>query len=338
MNKNLFRQAVIDNKKLQIYGSVFINTPVQYRNMALAAMLTVILIILFFTFAEFSEKFVVSGYINTSKAVSKVYAKTNGLIIKSYVSQGKEVKKGDALFLIDTALDGLSGHDKEKLLKELQKQKRWVEEEIVYKTQHLQAVKKLLQKHYASLSSFNEKQEELLQLKHKLSLLEIEIFKYRQSQLYCLRAPVDGVIASIMFTPGQYLDVAKPLLKIIPKNSALRAELFIPVKKAGFLQKNTAILIHYDAYPYTRFGTYRAVIDDISASILTDAEEEKPMQVGEPYYKATAKLQQQTVLIYGKEKEIQHGMTLTAVVIGSKRKVWQWILDPLYSYYGALFV
>jgi membrane fusion protein len=42
--------------------------------------------------------------------------------------------------------------------------------------------------------------------------------------------------------------------------------------------------------------------------------------------------------IYGEKKKIKHGMTISAVVVGSKRKLWQWILDPLFSFYGDLLV
>ena len=136
---------------------------------------------------------------------------------------------------------------------------------------------------------------------------------------------------------GQYTKSAKPLAQIIPVDTEFVAELFIPAKNAGFLNKNNQIFIRYDAYPYEHFGSYQAVIADVSQSIMTDDEEDKPLQIREPYYKVTAKLASQYVRVYGVNKKLQHGMTLSAVIAGSKRKVWQWILDPLYSYYGVFF-
>ena len=98
------------------------------------------------------------------------------------------------------------------------------------------------------------------------------------------------------------------------------------------------MIIRYDAFPYARFGGVGAYIDGISQSILTDVEEDKPIRIGEPYYKVTARLEQQFVRVYGQQKHMRHGMTVTAVIVGSRRKLWQWILDPIYSFSGGLLV
>ncbi|WP_026069578.1 hypothetical protein [Legionella tunisiensis] len=68
------------------------------------------------------------------------------------------------------------------------------------------------------------------------------------------------------------------------------------------MNKDNKIIIRYDAYPYERFGTYKATIKEISQSIITDDEEEKPILIGEPYYKITAELDKQSVKVYGAEK------------------------------------
>ena len=86
------------------------------------------------------------------------------------------------------------------------------------------------------------------------------------------------------------------------------------------------------------FGAAKARVYEISKSVLTDDEEDKPIKIGEPYYKMSASLDKQFVTVYGKDKKIQHGMTVSAVIVGSKRKLWQWILDPLYSFYGGIFL
>jgi membrane fusion protein len=41
--------------------------------------------------------------------------------------------------------------------------------------------------------------------------------------------------------------------------------------------------------------------------------------------------------LYGKKENLSHGMTLTAVITGEKKKIWQWVFDPIYSYYGDAF-
>jgi membrane fusion protein len=334
----LFRKEALESRKNRLYGAVSINTLPQYKVLTLGVSSITVLVILFLVFAEFSEKYLVAGFLDSTKAAARVYPKINGIIVKSYSHQGDRVSKGEKLFLIDTSYAGLSEPNSQVLAKQLQKSKGFIEKEIIYKTQHLRALKRLVKQKYVSAIEYNSKKEELIEAQNKKNSIEMEIIKYKQSRSYLIRAPIDGIVSNVMFKEGQYTQQTRPLMKIIPKDAELVAELFIPVKKAGFLTNSEKVIIRYDAYPYERFGSYAAVIEKVSASIMTDEDEEKPIKLGEPYYKVTARLQKQSVKVYGEEKAIQHGMTFSAVVIGSKRKVWQWILDPLYSYYGMLFV
>lgn len=336
MSQNsLFRQEVIDNKRYAHWGSVFINTPMSYQLVSCIFLLLIMALILFICFGEFSEKYIVSGYINSRKGVVRVYPNKNGIIKASNVYQGKKVKKNDVLFIIDTSFDSLTEKLNNGVLSQLRKRKESYKNEINYKLNQLNKLKNLLAKKYISLDSFNRKHEEIVSLKNSLNMVDVDLIKYKQSRSYIIKAPITGTIASVTYKRGQYINSAKPLLKILPVNSDLEVELFVPIRKSGFIHKNANVIIRYDAYPYERFGTYKAIINDISQSILTDEEEDNPIKIREPYYKATALLESENVLLYGKKVRIQDGMTITGIVLGSKRKVWQWILDPIYSFYGG---
>jgi len=118
----------------------------------------------------------------------------------------------------------------------------------------------------------------------------------------------------------------------------LVARLYIPSREIGFLKVGQLINIKYDAYPSQRFGFYPAVIKEINQTILTDDKEDKPIKVGEPYYKIKAEIKTQNVKVYGKDVPLNHGMTLTAAIRGEKKKIWQWVIDPVYSFYGDKFL
>ena len=149
-NKSLFRKEVFENKKNKIYGSVFINTPPHSAILAVGLTILLVLILLFITFAEFSQKFIVLGYLDSTKANVRVYPKMDGFIVKSYFHQGDKVKKGNALFLIDTSYAGLYNPDEHEIADQLHKSKVLIEQEIEYKQNHLKALKKLVQSQYVS--------------------------------------------------------------------------------------------------------------------------------------------------------------------------------------------
>lgn len=334
----LFRKEVFDNKQRNNYGNIFINIPFNYVVLSLGFSLITLGIILFICFAEVSEKFSVRGYLNSNKGVLRVYPAKQGIISKQYVKQGDKVKKGDPLYLIDTSYDGLTNKKHPEILANMEKRKRVLQREIQAKSLYLHELKKLLENKYIPLAAYTEKHEELMVLKNNQQILDMEIIRYKQELSYVLRAPADGHVSSQIYTLGQYVNPAKPLLKILPAKAKLMLELLVPIQQSGFLNKKDRIIVRYDAYPYQRFGSYQASIENISQSILTDQEEEKPLNIGQAYYKVTANLDQQFVKFYGLDKKLQQDMTVTAVIVGSKRKIWQWILDPVFSYYGDIWV
>lgn len=335
--KMFFRKEVLDNKKItHNFGTLYINTPPTFKKFVAGLSIIIILIGIFVIFGEFSEKFIVTGYINSDKPIINIYPKVSGIILKNDLYQGKSIKKGDILFLIDTSYAGL-GIQKDKLNYQLNFSKKLIEFEIINQTNQFNQLKALLKKKFISVDEFYSKKAAINELKRRKSSLEMEIIRNQQSSYYPIVSPITGVISAVNFQLGQSVQISKPLIKIRPANSKLVAEIFIPVRKAGFLKKDNDVLLQFDAYPYQRFGAYRAKIKSISQTILIDDEEDKPIKIGEPYYKVIATLNSQRVRLYGKEKKITPGMTFTAITVGMKRKVWQWIFDPLYSYYGSLF-
>lgn len=332
-SNNLFRLEVLEHKKTQLYGKVFINTPCSYSIITYSCCLLIFILILFFIYAEITEKFIVSGYITSSEAAVLVYPQNNGIIVRSYLHNGDKVKKGDKLFTIDTR--SISNKNWQEVYNHLLHNKASIVQKITNKKIYLKILHNLLLKKFISLAEYNTVQEEIFDLIHKKHLIEIELIRYKQNKFYYIYSTINGTISGLMYKQGQYVNLSKPLMKIIPDYSNLLVELFVPARHAGFLDLNATVMIHYDAYPYIRFGAYTATIQNISSGITSDLEEEKPIQIGEPYYKVIAKLTSPYIKIYGKQKKIQHGMLLTGSISGVKRKIWQWLLDPLYSYYGT---
>ncbi|MCX7117923.1 MAG: HlyD family efflux transporter periplasmic adaptor subunit [Legionellales bacterium] len=336
--KHLFRPEVIEALRNKNYGSVSINSPVHYWYLTLGLTLLMLLTLLFLVEGEFSEKFIVSGYLESTQGVARVYPSKNGVIVRQYVQQGDLVHKGDDLFLIDTSYEGLSKRNQHDVWAQLEKRKASLVTEIGYSKKHLQALKPLLDKRFISETAYHEKHDELRELELKKNMVVVDMITYQHEQSYVIRSPIDGTVSSLIYQEGQYTQATKPLLKILPIHAELMAQLFIPVKQSGFINHKDKVTIRYDAYPYARFGVSKARVHQISQSILTDEEEDKPIRIGEPYYKVTALLEKPFVTVYGVQKKIQHGMTISAVVVGSKKRIWQWILDPLYSFYGDVFV
>ncbi|MDI9818508.1 MULTISPECIES: HlyD family secretion protein [unclassified Legionella] len=326
----LFRQNVINNRIHRSLGVVRINIPLNYSVAGYIAVALVFVLLLFFSFAQISERTLVRGFLDTENGIISVESNASGLVEKIFVEEGSEVKKGDVLFIISNPVSSnneiqLNNH-KQRILN--------LKREYQIKDEHYQALTKLYEKKYVSFSSLKEAESERLEFQNKVKMAEYELLQFKENQTQQITASSDGTVTNIFYRRGQKVQSSKPLLQIIPSQVNLIVRLYIPSREIGFLKKNQKINLKYDAYPSQRFGFYEAAIKEINQTILTDEKEDKPIHIGEPYYKIKAELKEPYVLAYGKKVKLNHGMTLSAIITGEKKSIWQWVLDPLYSYYG----
>ena len=100
--------------------------------------------------------------------------------------------------------------------------------------------------------------------------------------------------------------------------------------------------MRYAAYPYQKFGMARGRVISLAKSPY--AVQELPAHVAsaiqsatlpaELFYRVTVTLDSQTVAVYGHSQPLQAGMLLEADIVQDKRRLYEWILEPIYSLTG----
>jgi membrane fusion protein len=168
-------------------------------------------------------------------------------------------------------------------------------------------------------------------LRTELSDTEQRIAEFNGRQAYVLRAPTAGRVSTLQATVGQFADPKRLQMEIVPADSALEAELFIPTRAIGFVRPGQEVRILYEAFPYQQFGTYRGHVVEVSQTILTGNDASGPIALKEPAYRVTASLDRQNIDAYGKKIPLQDDMLLQADIILEKRSLLRWLLDPLLS-------
>jgi membrane fusion protein len=153
-------------------------------------------------------------------------------------------------------------------------------------------------------------------------------------------------VTAIHAVPGAKAEAGTPLLTIVPPSTRLEAQLYAPSRDIGFVRAGQRVKLRYQAFPYQRFGHYEGVVVAVSRAALSPSE--LPAQLAgltsvtgvstgaptEPVYRITVKLASQTVKAYGEETPLQPGMTLEADVALERRRLFEWVLDPLYAVTG----
>lgn len=148
-----------------------------------------------------------------------------------------------------------------------------------------------------------------------------------------LRAPRDGVVSTILSKEGQMVGAGQPLLSILPAGTALQAQLLVPSRAIGFIEPGSRVVLRYQAFAYQKFGQQYGHVADISRSALSPSEVNALVgrQPSEPVYRVKVWLDSQHVLAYGKPEPIKPGMALDADILMERRRLIEWVFEPLYG-------
>ena len=168
-------------------------------------------------------------------------------------------------------------------------------------------------------------------LRNDLSAVEQRIAEINSRRAYVIRSPVAGIVSTLQATTGQATDPRRLQLEIVPANSILQAELFIPTRAVGLVQAGQEVRLLYEAFPYQKFGTYTGKIVKLSQTVLRGTDAAGPVDLKEPSYKATVALARTTVDAGTKTVPLQADMLLSATIILEKRSILAWLFDPLFT-------
>ncbi len=168
-------------------------------------------------------------------------------------------------------------------------------------------------------------------LRNELSTAEQRIAEVNGRRAYTIRAPIAGYVSSLQASIGQAADPQRLQLQIVPGDSALQAELFVPARAIGFVKVGQDVRILYDAFPYQHYGAYHGRIVRVSQTVLVGSDISTPVTLREPAYRAIVALDRPDIDAQGQRIPLQPDMLLRADVILEKRTLMDWILNPLLS-------
>lgn len=188
-----------------------------------------------------------------------------------------------------------------------------------------------LQDQLQQLPLSNESQRN--ELRFRLSGINQSLAQNEAQRAVVLRAPRDGVVTNLIIQNGQTVAVGQRLLSILPEGSLLQAELWLPSRAIGFLETGNRVVLRYPAFPYQKFGQKSGRVLEVSRSATAASELTSLLgrTISEPLYRVLVELDQQTVSAYGRAEPLKPGMTVDADILLDRRRLIEWVLEPLYG-------
>ena len=164
------------------------------------------------------------------------------------------------------------------------------------------------------------------------ALLAQERYRHEADGGVLVKAPLAGLVAHRFVEPGQAVQAGQPLLSLLPEGARLQAQLQVPSRAIGFIRPGDRVRLRYQAYPFQKFGHQGGRVARISRSAVSPVA---GAPSSEPHYRILVALDRQDVLAYGRPEPLRPGMLLEADILGERRKLHEWLLEPLYSLRGG---
>jgi membrane fusion protein len=180
-------------------------------------------------------------------------------------------------------------------------------------------------------------QNRLSEFDRQILALEQETTDSESRRELVVNAPQTGKVTTVLFEVGQTVQADKAMAALLPTQAKLQASIYLPSRAYGFVEGGQSVLLRYPAYPYQKFGQYGGKVLEVGLTSLSIDELKAAGQLtNEPFYRVIVALDSQTVQAYGKSITLQDGLQVEADILIDTRKLYEWVLEPLYSVTGKL--
>ncbi|MSE13672.1 HlyD family efflux transporter periplasmic adaptor subunit [Pantoea agglomerans] len=169
--------------------------------------------------------------------------------------------------------------------------------------------------------------------------LQKELVNTEANGVVIIRALKDGRIDSLSVTVGQMVNVGDSLFQILPVNIRhYNFVVWVPNEAIPYIKKGDKVNIRYDAFPMEKFGQFSGEISVISTAPAST--QEMMTYQGAPahtpssnmtYYKVIVRPEKNAVKYGERSLLLQNGMKAESTLFLERRKIYQWMLAPLYD-------
>jgi hemolysin D len=178
--------------------------------------------------------------------------------------------------------------------------------------------------------------------------LERQLVKARERrQSMTIVSPIDGTVqSSSINTVGQVVTTGVELMRIVPDNSTLEVEAYLPNSDIGFVSVGQTAVVKVEAFPFTRYGVIRGHVTAVAKDAIpepdanqVEGDPTKQLQATVPttnvqrvqnlVFPVTVELDAGTMSIDGHIVPLSPGMAATAEIKTGKRRILEYLFSPI---------
>lgn len=172
---------------------------------------------------------------------------------------------------------------------------------------------------------------ELTDAQYKISSLA-QLVRQANDRLmrHTISAPVAGVVQELkVHTLGGVVEEAAPLMTIVPEGTKTRIDAYVENADIGFVKAGQAVDVKVVTFDFRRYGTIRGRVSNVSSDAVGAPPDGSLGAIGGTYFKANIELVESSISVDGNNVSLSPGMTVNANILIGKRRIVDFILDPI---------
>lgn len=170
--------------------------------------------------------------------------------------------------------------------------------------------------------------EDLVNAKRERDGLKEQLAKVnRRSNLIQIISPEDGVVLEVAkVSKGSVIREAETLLSLVPARGNLEAEIKIDPSEISTISLHNTVRVKVDSYPFQKYGIIQGNLIKLSHDVVNDTD---PARQGQGIYVGRVALMEFDKDMNTPEFKIMPGMSLTAEVVTTKKRILSYLLYPI---------
>jgi len=188
----------------------------------------------------------------------------------------------------------------------------------------------------------SESRSQSTDIANRIADLDVRVSQLRAGVSYDVLAPTSGIVSTLAVRRGSSVDSSQFVASIAEPDADLRVLLEAPSSAVGLIDVGDRVVLKYDAFPFKTFGIKHGHVVRIGAAPVTPVPRgvsRAPASVAPPTQSSfliEVEPEEDAIEAYGETRPILAGSTLTADIITERRRLIDWLLDPIRALRGKL--
>ena len=162
-----------------------------------------------------------------------------------------------------------------------------------------------------------------------------------------LRSPIDGTVSgSTLTSVGQVLTVGEQVMQIVPLDSKLEIECYLPNADIGFVRTDQQAVVKIDSFPFTDYGTIDAQVVRVAHDAIpqpdADQREQNPAAAAKEnglfggaqrfqnlVFPVTLNMDRTSMTLDGAAVPLVPGMAVTVEIKTGTRRILSYLFSPI---------